>query len=122
MDTVFLVKEDDRLSERTFGVTITVDTPPGPDLSATLQSTDPSADFDYSIGGAGVTTTFLLFPPETSRLAFNFELNGDDLTEGSEAFLAVSSSTPEFPVFGPLVVTFSETVIRILDDDSKFIG
>lgn len=117
-DSVFLVKEENMVSERTFNVTITVREPPGAP-PATLQSTDPTADFDYSIGGAGVSTTSILFPPEASRLAFSFELNGDDLTEGSEAFLAVSSSTPGFPLFQIPLFIFSDTVIRIMDDDSE---
>lgn len=119
-DRVFLIKEDNRRSERTFDVTITVSNPPGAVLPATLQNTDPAADFDYSIGGAGVATTSIRFLPEASRLAFSFELNGDNLTEGLEGFLAASSSTPGFPLFQPPLLAFSDTVIRILDDDSEF--
>ena len=87
-------------------------------IPATLESTNLGEDFDYSLGEPGVTTTTILFLPNDSRLAFTFELNDDDLTEGTEAFQAVSSSTPGSPDFLSPLLTFSETEIRI-DGDSK---
>lgn len=107
------------ISEQTFNVTITVSDPTGGVLPAILQSTDPGASFDYSLGEAGVTTAFAFFPPDASSVAFSFELNGDGLTEGIEAFLATSSQTPGFPTFNAPNISFSVAEIRIIDDDSE---
>lgn len=118
-DSVFLVKEDNRTSEQTFDVTVTVNDPPTLISPATLESVNLDANFDYSLGEPGLNMTTIRFLPQDSRVAFTFELNSDMLTEGIEAFQAVSSSTPGFPFFTSPNLTFSETEIHILDGDSK---
>ena len=107
------------VTEQTYSVTVTVNDPPTLLLPATLESTDPGLNYDYSLGDPGVDTVSVFFQPTDLRLAFSFELNDDILTEGLEVFVANSSSTQGFPAFLPPLLSFPDTVIRIVDDDSK---
>lgn len=119
-DMVFLVKQDDRQSEQTFSVLVIVDNPLSPVLPATLQNTDPSVEFDYTLGAPGQTASTYLFPPGFSNISFDFSLNGDDLTEGFEAFLASSESSPGFITsFQMPTRAFADTQINIMDNDGE---
>lgn len=119
-DGIFLIKEDNRTSEQTFSVLVTVKSPVSPLLPATLQNVDPTIEFDYSLGSAGQSSVTRLFLPQFSMIPFDFSLNNDDLTEGLEGFMATSESSSSFvTTYQTPVSTFATTEIRILDDDCK---
>ena len=104
-------------SEQTFGVTVTTSDPPDGVLPATLEGTS-GPDFDYTLGLAGFFSTF---EPGISRVSFRFFLNGDNLTESTEAFVATATSSPGFPTFqvGNSVSAYQAAEIRIVDNDGK---
>ena len=115
-----MVKEDNRVSEQTFGVDITVNNPKM--LSpATLESFD-TGNFDYGLSSPGETFTVLQFLPNQQSVTFLFLLNGDELPEGTEAFQASSTPNAEFPTFqAPITTAFAATEIQIIDNDCKCI-
>lgn len=123
-DEVLLIKEDGRESEQTFSVLVTVDNPLSPTLPATLQTADPNVEFDYTLGSPGQTSKTLLFPPQLSNITFNFSLNGDELTEGFEAFLASSEPSPSFLTSFdvPTSNAFAITQIGIVDNDGEILN
>ena len=118
---VTLVKEDNRVSEQTFGVGITVSNPQM--LSAaTVETDDASIDFDYALSAPGDTYYFVPFNPNQQSNVFQFFLNGDDLPEETEAFQASSTSVEGFPTFqAPITTAFPSTEIQIIDNDCKCI-
>ena len=118
---VTLVKEDNRVSEQTFGVNITVSDPQM--LSpATLRTDNTSTNYDYSLGIRGQTFQVLQFLPSQQSITFNFLLNSDEVPEGTEAFQASSTPVEGFPTFqAPITTAFPSTEIQILDNDCKCI-
>ena len=120
---VTLVKEDNRVSEQTFGVGITVSNPQN--LSpATLETDDNfiSGMYDYSLGTSGDTFTVLNFLPNQQSITFDFLLNSDEVPEGIEAFRASSTPVVGFPTFqAPITTAFPSTEIQIIDNDCKCI-
>ena len=84
---IFLLKEDNVISEQTFLVSfqVTDSAPSG------TQST--AIDQDYRFAGPGQTSETKLFLPTQQRIPFPFELLADTLPEGTEAFQA--SVSPE---------------------------
>ena len=121
INNVTLVKEDNRVSEQTFGVGITVSNPQM--LSpATLEPDATTINFDYTLGVPGQKFTVLNFLPNQQSITFNFFLNNDDLPEETEAFQASSTSVEGFPPFqAPLTTSFPSTEIQIIDNDCKCI-
>ena len=114
---ITLVREGGRLSEQTFGVSISVsdaiDKPP-----ATLQYFDSErADYGLSYG----YFTSLLFPPSHENIKFFVTLFHDDQPEETEAFQATSAPLQGFPSFGPPSMggAFVSTEVHIIDDDCK---
>ena len=127
---IFLVKEDNIISEQTFLVSVQVTD------SAPSDSSIQAATFrqDYRFGSAGQTSEFTYFNANQQRFNVQFELVADTLPEGTEAFYASVSSedtqimispngiliTERFPTPLNPIITASEVFITILDDDRKF--
>ena len=124
---MYLIREDNRKSEQTYSVDLTVGDPGGNTKSATIETSDINESFDYSFGLPGQTKINRLFAPTVDRIPFVFSLNPDLAVEGTETFRATSAQvTPsgDFPVFQtPTGVTaFATTLINILDNDGKYIS
>ena len=119
---VYLIREDNRKSEKTYSVDLTVGDPGENFKPATIETFDINENFDYSFGSLGQTKQNVLFPPTVNRIAFVFSLNPDLAVEGTETFRATSAQvTPSgnFSVFQtPTGVTaFATALIHILDND-----
>ena len=115
------MKEDNRVSEQTFGVGINVGNPQSLP-AATLETFDSSHNFDYSLSSPGQSFVILTFHPNQQNVTLPFFLFADTLPEGTEAFRASSTSALEFPTFQPPVATaFASTEIQIIDNDCKII-
>ncbi len=124
---MYLIREDNRKSEQTYSVDLTVGDPGGNVKPATLETSDINESFDYSFGLPGQIKINRLFAPTVDRIPFVFSLNPDLAVEGTETFRATSAQvTPsgDFPVFQtPTGVTaFATTLINILDNDGKYIS
>ena len=118
---VTLVKEDGRVSEQTFGVSITVSNPKTL-TAATLETVNTGINFDYTLGSPGQTITVLQFLPNQQSITFEFFLNSDEIPEGTEAFQASSTTVESFPTFqAPITTAFASTEIQIIDNDCKCI-
>ena len=117
---VVLVKQDDRVTERTFLITVrAVDTAPSGVSVATLAE-------DYEIanvasGDPPARDILVFFLPGDQRLQIYFVYFDDDIFEGPEAFQLQSAANEEGPVFSTPdgTTVFSSTFIHIEDDDSK---
>ena len=120
---IFLLKEDNVISEQTFLVSSQVtDSAPSGTQSATI-------DQDYRFGPPGQTSQTEFFLPSQQRIPFPFELIADTLLEGTEAFQASVSSEDTRDIGGGMVEQFptslnpstlrSEIFITILDNDRK---
>ena len=126
---VLLTKEDNRVSEQTFSVTVTVSAPASSTRRATLETVDSTISIDYSLPTLR-NSIQLTFPPNSQNISFSFFLNSDDLPEGTEGFQAssTSSSSPLFPFFQPPVSVgspntraYQTTEIQITDNDCTYI-
>ena len=120
---VFLIKEDNVTSEQTFLVSFQViDSAPSGTQSAAI-------DQDYRFAGEGRTSQTEIFPPSQQRIPFPFELRGNTLPEGTEAFQASVSPEDTRDIGGGIVEQFptslnpltlrSDIFITILDNDRK---
>lgn len=120
-----LVRDDNRLSEQTFGVGITVTDPIGQVTPATLETANTAVSYDYRVADGSVGQTFFVvqFPPQLESFAFGFFLNSDQLPEGLEGFQVSSSTVQGFPSFQPPLLTsataFQFAQILIKDDDCE---
>ena len=123
---VYLIREDNRKSEQTYSVDLTVGDPGGNAKPATIETSNTNQSFDYSFGLVDQTKQNVFFPPTVDRIPFVFSLNPDLAAEGTETFRATSAQvTPsgDFPVFQTPggVTAFATTLIHILDDDGKYL-
>ena len=112
-DTVVLIKENNRSTERTFEVVIEVGNARPSGISA-------NAEFgvDYNVGPRVQTLRFL---PTDQRLPFTIQLFGDEIPEGTEAFQLQSRNSNPAPSFNtPPRIAFANTFVIIEDDDSKW--
>ena len=116
---ITLVREGGRLSEQTFQVTVsvsgTINIP-----AATLQFEDEdNADYRLTFPQNFVQ---LDFPPSQQNVTLIVILFSDGIPEGTEAFRATSTPSPNFPNFGPPSMggAFASTNVLIIDDDCKF--
>lgn len=119
---VTLIKEDDRISEQTFGIRIIVGNPGRATNLATLQEVGQEDGFDYAIFSPANGSITLLFYPNQSEITFMISVVSDDLIEGTEGFRAsVASQGAPFPDFqlplsqSSITSPFQDTIIRILD-------
>ncbi len=129
-ENVTLIKEDNRVSEQTFGIQITFDDPGQGINPATLQQLGKVDGFDYVINNPGVNVMTLAFRPDQSAITIRLSLFPDELAEGSEGFRAgIGSAAAPFTTFQlpspttrprPMPPAFPDTLIRILDTDCKF--
>ena len=121
---IFLVKENNIVSEQTFLIAIQVtDSAP---FSAAIQPATLGEDYRFGQGGQASQ----LFLPSQQRIAFLFELFTDTLAEGTEAFQATvfpedtqdlgGGVVEQFPISSVPVFSSSEIFITIVDDDRKF--
>ena len=122
---VYLIREDNRKSEQTYSVDLTVGEPGGNIKPATIRTSNVKENFDYSFGFVGNAKINITFTPEVNRIPFVFSLNPDLAVEGTEIFRATSAQvTPsgDFPVFYTPsgVNAFTNTLIHILDNDGKY--
>ena len=112
---IFLVKEDNVTSEQTFLVNIKVFSPHDSFQPATL-------NVDYVLNNtSNLAKLTLKFKPTDQRINFPFTLLPDELVEGTEAFLARSSSETTVnstqPRYEIPIKLFRETLVIIEDDD-----
>ena len=123
---VYLIRENNRTSEQTFSVDLTVGDPGGNFKPATIETYYyANQNFDYSFGILGQTKRNIFFSPTDYRIAFGFSLNPDLGVEGTETFRATSAlfrPMGDFPFFQTPsdVNAFSTTLIHILDNDGKY--
>ena len=120
---VFLIKEDNVISEQTFLVSFQViDSAPSGTQSAAI-------DQDYRFAGEGQTSQTEFFPPSQQRIPFPFELRADTFPEVTVAFQVRifpkdtrdlgGGMVEQFPIsLNPLTLR-SEIYIAILDNDRK---
>ena len=119
---VFLLKENDVVSEQTFFVVIEVSEATPPKQNNINRAT---RDADFTSDNAYVAQ----FLPMDQRINFQFSLLSDDFPEGTESFLATSALedsgqidgiTFDAPSFLPPVTLSDRTYIFIEDNDRKF--
>ena len=125
---IYLVKENNVISEQTFPVFVQVT-----DSAPSGTSIQPATlDADYRIGLPGQTSVTITFLASERRIAFHFSLFPDDLSEGNEAFRVSISRSQDtltrpdgsietFPTFLNPESLASEIFAVIKDDDSMFI-
>ena len=121
---VYLLKENDVMSEQTFLILIDVS-----------EATPPSQNnINRATRGADFTSTLALvmqFLPRDQRIDFQFILFPDDFPESTESFLVTSAPEDrardytgmlfDVPLFLPSITLSDRTYIIILDDnDCKF--
>ena len=86
---------------------------------ATLEFDDEErADYRLTSPADFIALNFL---PEQQNITLAVILFGDTLPEGTEAFRATSTPSPNFPNFGPPSMrgAFASTDVLIKDDDCK---
>lgn len=112
---VTIIRENNRLSEQTFGVQITFGDPDSELSAATLQQIGQNSGYDYVLDVPGNDHLNLSFYPNQSEISVAFSLQPDNVVEGIEGFRAqISSQGNPYPHFAlPLENAFSSTVIRI---------
>ena len=124
---VTLIKEDNRMSEQTFAVSLLFGDPDAPTRPATLQQSSESS-FDYLVSNPGESSITVEFAPEQTEVSVTFFLFPDDFPEGTEGFsINVTSQGDIFPNFQlpettprTRIPAFASTLVRILDTDRKF--
>ena len=115
-----LIKEDNRITEQTYSLTINVNSSSMGLQAATLESVD-GISYDYSIGPPGIVFTVINFPPGSQNITFLFFLNHDELPELTETFQASVRANNGYPTFDTPTNLFLNTLINIIDnDDGKF--
>lgn len=124
MFRVNLVREDNRQSEQTFQVEITVGPPSGNRVAATIETSTELGDYRT---GSSRTIVTANFPAQSQNLEFNFIIHSDNILEGIEAFQAssrsVQFSSSDIPRFQPPLSdsrVFQNTEIQIIDNDSEY--
>ena len=116
---ITLVREGGRLSEQTFHVTISLSGTTNIPAATFLLDDENNADYGLTIP---LDFIELHFPPDQQNVTLPVILFSDDIPEGTEAFRATSTPSPNFPNFGPPSMggAFASTNVLIIDDDCKF--
>ena len=121
---VFLLKENDVISEQTFLIVIEVSETTPPNQNNINRATN-GVDF------TSADSLVVQFMPRDQRINFQFNLLPDDFLEGTESFLAASAPedsgqiggvTFNAPSYLPPVTLSDRTFILIEDNDCKFCG
>lgn len=114
---VFLIKEDNVVSEQTFEIVLQVSesSPSGNITAATLNK-------DYTLSFM-ITSFVLQFLANQQMLNFVFTLLNDNFPEGTESFLITSAPAvmTGSPAFFPPVNLSNRALVKIVDDDCKFL-
>ena len=114
---VALVTEDNRVSEQTFIVLILLNDPTESGVGpATLR-------LDYLPGAGSVRYLRMLFSRFKKKIVFQFFLVPDDIAEGIEGFLLLSSPSNNSVVYmvpNMFSTVYQSTTIVIEDDDCKY--
>ena len=114
---VTIVKESEQSTElQHFSVGVTVSSPTT-GVPATLESITETGD--YSLGIPGVSFRQIPFPSNQQEIPFLFQLHGDEIAEGTEAFRAIISTVEGTPTFQDPITASPTAIIRILDNDCK---
>ena len=124
ISNVTLVKENNRQSKQTFSVAVGISSPNLEDVSLATARVGGKLN-DYDIAGAPNGFLTFLFPPTLQRTSYFFPLNPDDVAEGTEVFLALS--TPIEGSITYMIAGLSSSIFRsvrvvIEDDDRKHCG
>ena len=111
---VYLVKQDGRVTERAFLITVrAVDISPSGVSVASLAE-------DYEIANIPTDRSILaFFNPGDQRQLISFIYFDDDIFEGPEAFQLQSTANENGPSTPDGTTVFASTFIHIEDDDSK---
>lgn len=122
INQVFLIKENNRITERTFALNITIGDPTGNVPPATIQSASNPINFDYSISRSiGVTSVVMEISPSMQNVSFDFFLNADNISERNEALQLIATGVDGFPSFTPNGIVTPMTQIVIIDNDGKIL-
>ena len=118
INDIVLVREGGRFSEQTFQVSISVGSTINRHPATLAFEDEDTADYRLT---APQDFIALDFPPDRQNITLSVILFRDDLPEGTEAFRATSTSSQNFPNFGPPSMggAFASTDVLIFDDDSK---
>ena len=125
---IYIVKQDNVVSEQTFLVVITA-------TDTVLSGSGfRQAQLNSDYGWIGATTPdgriVRQFPATVQRMLFPFTLLNDDIPEGTEAFLFTTSAedegvvngiTYQVPGFLSPTTLFPQAYVIIEDDDRKFL-
>lgn len=114
-----LVKENNTTTEQTYSVTITVTSPCGFGIrGATLESINGS-HYDFSLGEPEKSFAILDILPDEQNITFPFFLNHDEFPEGTETFRTSVEPNNGLPTYESPTILFANTLINIIDNDSK---
>lgn len=112
-DTIFLIKENNRVTERTFEVIV--------DIRSVMVggAIISNAEFgtDYRIGTSMIQT--LRFEASAQRLPFPIQIIEDIIPEGTEAFQLRSRNSAQGPNFDSPQNISANALVTIEDDDGK---
>ena len=112
---VTIIKEANQLTEQLYSVGVTVSSPTIGLNPATLES--QTQLWDYTLGDFDVSFRQLPFESNEQEIEFIFQLFGDDIAEGTEAFQSTLLTVPDTPTFRYTTIASLSTTIRIIDDD-----
>ena len=107
LNDTFLIKEDGRVSEQTFDVSVTT----GPVIWSTLPNADH--EVDYTIGQQ---PRMIRFTPDQQQTPVSFAFFDDDYPEGSEVFELQSSNNATVQFTSG---TYPNTVVVMEENDGK---
>ena len=117
------MKASNRSSEQTFSVAVFISDPTLSGLNtATTRNTEVLIDYTIEGGGSSGFRT-LIFPPNAERLQYNFLIYPDEIREGTEGFLALSSALESSITYTPPNNTsgiYRSAMIVIEENVSKY--
>lgn len=127
VNNVTIIKENNRLSEQTFGLLLTVGDPGEGISAATLQPDNGQIDgFDYVVNLPGDNTALRIFQPNMNSAIFSFFIFADSLIENTEGLrVTLTSQGAPFPNFALTSdadpAPYPSTLIRIFDAGGKYV-